>query len=72
MGLFDGPVMSFAEKFCAYLDERSKFHEAGIEAILNKTTVMTPEDAFNKLRHAILFDALQEISTALKAVAGIE
>lgn len=66
MGLFDGPVMSFATKFCKYLDVRCEQHiEDMKKADENK-------DAFAKMRHAIVYECLQEITAALRNVAGIE
>lgn len=63
MGLFDGPVMSFAEKFCRYLDERIA---ARVE------TSKQCDDGTNRLMHLTIAMALQEVSQALKTVAGIE
>lgn len=62
MGFFDGPVMSFAEKFCRYLDGRviELHNQAGTEA-----------DPYTKLRCAVVAEALNEVSLALKTVTGL-
>lgn len=63
MGLFDGPVMSFAEKFCKHLDSRVEVHHE----VAQKTS-----NNWEKMRAILIGDTLNEISVALKSVAGIE
>ena len=63
MGLFDGPVLSFATKFCAYLDER-------VQARIDQAAQC--DEQGNRSIHMVVALTLQEVSNALRAVAGIE
>lgn len=64
MGLFDGPVMSFATKFCKHLDKRVEelFKASEVEGI----------EPWQKMKNIIVGETLSEVSAGLKLIAGID